>query len=234
MGARPRTAPCCAAGAGRARNQAGRSGPSSLDPIRAPARDAEATAAGVPQERPPRSVLQEALPSGAATASAAFRLEVSLLPRLQARGRLFAAAGGVHPRATARRAGRFLRLAALRRAAATQPLPLLDQLADLLATLVTNLRVELGTAAGAHALSALLADLLVELVPALRFDGLSALLADLLVEGASALLRDFHASLATRFGNRHPALLLVRHLLPPVVRKDPPSPPPSGLSTSLK
>src|SRR5205085_10555980 len=103
-----------------------------------------------------------------------------------------------------------------------EALPLLDQLADLLAALVTNLRVELGTTAGAHALSALLADLLVELVPALRLDGLAALLADLLVEGPAALLRDLHASLAPCLGNRHPALLLVRHLLPPVVGRIPP------------
>src|SRR5205807_6777813 len=129
------------------------------------------------------------------------------------------AAARIHARAARRRPSFALPFAflGLLRGRAAQTLALLDQLADLLATLVADLRVELGTAAGAHALSALLADLLVELVPALRFDGLSTLLADLLVEGASALLRDLHASFATRFGNRHPALLLVRHLLPPVV-----------------
>src|SRR5207302_6563277 len=65
---------------------------------------------------------------------------------------------------------------------AGQPFPLLDQLADLLATLVADLRVELGPSRRAHALSSLLADLLVELVPALRLDRLAAFAADLLVE----------------------------------------------------
>src|SRR5207248_591696 len=118
--------------------------------------------------------------------------------------------------------GRLDDLRGLGRIRLAEALPLLDQFADLLAALVTDLRVELGTTAGAHALSALLADLLVELVPALRLDGLPALLADLLVEGAAALLRDLHASLASSFGYRHPALLLVRHLLPPVVGRNPP------------
>src|SRR5207237_1198000 len=161
---------------------------------RAPARDAEATAAGVPQERPPRSVLQEALPSGAATASAAFRLEVSLLPRLQARGRLFAAAGGVHPRATARRAGRFLRLAALRRAAATHPLPLLDQLAALLAALATDFLVEGGAVLVAHGL------------PTLAAAQLAALAANLLVEPDAPLVADAFAALAAGFPDRHAPL----------------------------
>src|SRR5207248_9604072 len=138
---------------------------------------------------------------------------------------LFLAASGVHPRRAAGSAVLFRGLDDLRSPRLVCPaeaLPLLDQLADLLAALVTDLRVELGTTARAHALSALLADLLVELVPALRLDGLPALLADLLVEGAAALLRDLHASLASSFGYRHPALLLVRHLLPPVVGRNPP------------
>src|SRR5882672_4573383 len=138
---------------------------------------------------------------------------------------LLVLATGVDARATARRFS--LPLGVLGRGGAagrrsSQPLALLDQLADLLATLVADLRVELRAAARAHALSTLLPDLLVELVPALRLDGLAALLADLLVEGPAALLRDLHASLATCLGNRHPALLLVRHLLPPVVGRIPP------------
>src|SRR5205085_7062736 len=144
-----------------------------------------------------------------------FRSALHKTPRhLRRRGLgLFLAAAGVQPGPTARCTSRFLRFLRLRGAGAgaAQPLALLDELADLLATLVADLRVELGTAAGAHALSALLSDLLVELVPALRLDRLAAFLADLLVEGASALLRDLHTPLAPRFGNRHPALLLVRH-----------------------
>src|SRR2546430_16575106 len=101
---------------------------------------------------------------------------------------LFLAASDVHAARTRRSPvvrGRLDDLRGLGRIRLAEALPLLDQLADLLAALVTNLRVELGTAARAHALSALLADLLVELVPAFRLDGLSALLADLLVEGAA-------------------------------------------------
>src|SRR5438270_14059290 len=80
------------------------------------------------------------------------------------------------------------RLLLLRRVRPGEPLALLDQLADLLATLVADLRVELGTSRRAHALSALLANLLVELVPALCLDRLAALPADLLVKRPAALL----------------------------------------------
>src|ERR1700682_2388766 len=71
------------------------------------------------------------------------------------------------------------------------PLPLLDELADLLPALVADLRVELGAARRTDRLATLLADLLVELVPALRLDRLTAFAADLLVECACALLGDF-------------------------------------------
>src|SRR5438270_13511245 len=111
-------------------------------------------------------------------------------PRRAARESLLVVAVGVEARGAARRPACFLRLIVLRGpggGSAAQPLSLLDQLADLLATLVTDLRVELRSAARAHALSALLADLLVELVPAFRLDGLAALLADLLVEAGTPL-----------------------------------------------
>src|SRR5205085_1216288 len=94
---------------------------------------------------------------------------------------------------------------------AGHPLPLLDQLADLLSALVADLRVELGTSRGADRLAALLADLLVELVPPLGLDRLAALAADLLVERPAALLGDLHAALAPGLCNGHPALLLVCH-----------------------
>src|SRR5207248_2307543 len=110
----------------------------------------------------------------------------------------------------------------LRSSLPRHPLPLLDQLTDLLPALVADLRVELGPSRCAHRLSALLADLLVELVPALRLDRLAALAADLLVEGPAAFLGDFHAALAPGFRNGHPALLLLRHFLPPVVGRNPP------------
>src|SRR3989442_12779298 len=79
---------------------------------------------------------------------------------------------------------------------ASHPLALLDQLADLLPALVTDLGVELRTACGPDRLAALLADLLVELVPALRLDGLAALLADLLVERPAPLRLHRLAALA--------------------------------------
>src|SRR3989475_5286783 len=113
---------------------------------------------------------------------------------------------------------------------ASHPFALLDQLADLLPALVTDLGVELRTACGPDRLAALLADLLVELVPALRLDGLAALASDLLVEGAAPLLRDLHAALAPRLGNSHSALLPLRHLTASRGWKQPPSRPPSAPS----
>src|SRR5438309_125972 len=88
---------------------------------------------------------------------------------------------------------------------AGHPLPLLDQLADLLSALVTDLGIELRTTGGPDRLAALLADLLVELVPALRLDGLAALAADLFIERAAALLGHLHSALAARLGDRHAA-----------------------------
>src|SRR5258708_19015602 len=108
--------------------------------------------------------------------------------------------------------GRFLR----------HPLALLDQLADLLAALMADLRVELGTARGTDGLAALLADLLVELMPTLGLDRLAALAADLLVERPAPLLGHLHSAPAPGFCNGHPALLLVCHFLPPVVGRNPP------------
>src|SRR5205085_11777090 len=61
---------------------------------------------------------------------------------------------------------------------AGHPLPLFDQLAHLLAALVTDLGVELRAASGTDGLAALLANLLVELVPALRLHRLAALASD--------------------------------------------------------
>src|SRR2546426_1004311 len=108
---------------------------------------------------------------------------------------------------------------------ASHPFALLDQLADLLPALVTDLGVELRTACGPDRLAALLADLLVELVPALRLDGLAALASDLLVERAAALLGDLHSALAPRLGYRHSALLVLRHLTASGGWKEPPSRP---------
>src|SRR5438105_6046201 len=117
---------------------------------------------------------------------------------------------------------------------ASHPLALLDQLADLLPALVTDLGVELRTACGPDRLAALLADLLVELVPALRLDGLAALAADLLVERAAALLGDLHSALAARLGYRHSTLLVLRHLTASGGWKEPPSRPPSAPSVFKK
>src|SRR3989475_632835 len=113
---------------------------------------------------------------------------------------------------------------------ASHPLALLDQLADLLPALVTDLGVELRTACGPDRLAALLADLLVELVPALRLDGLAALAADLLAELAAALLGDLHSALAARLAYRHSTLLVLRHLTASGGWKEPPSRPPSAPS----
>src|SRR6202162_776807 len=110
---------------------------------------------------------------------------------------------------------------------ADHPLPLLDQLADLLPALVPDLRVELRTARGTDGLAALLADLLVELVPALRLDGLTALATNLLVERAAALPGDFHAALSPGLCNGHSALLLLRHF--PCLRWFGRNPPPLRL-----
>src|SRR3989441_4558569 len=118
---------------------------------------------------------------------------------------------------------------------ASHPFALLDQLADLLPALVTDLGVELRTACGPDRLAALLADLLVELVPALRLDGLAALAADLLIERAAALLGHLHSALAARLGNRHSALLVVlRHFTASGGWKEPPSRPPLAPSVFQK
>src|SRR5207245_6840509 len=100
-------------------------------------------------------------------------------------------------------------------ALACHPLPLLDQLADLLPALVTDLGVELRTARGTDGLAALLADLLVDLVPALRLHRLAALASDLLVERTAALLGDFCAAFAAILGPRHSPLLLPPHFPTP-------------------
>src|SRR5207237_24753 len=97
----------------------------------------------------------------------------------------------------------LVQAAFLLRSLARHPLPLLDQLADLLSALVTDLGVELRTARGTDGLAALLADLLVELVPALRLHRLAALAADLLVERTAALLGDFYAAFASGLGHGH-------------------------------
>src|SRR5439155_1736870 len=68
---------------------------------------------------------------------------------------------------------------------ARHPLALLDQLADLLSALVTDLGIELRTARGPHRLTALLADLLVEL--------------------DAPLVANAFAALAAGFGDRHAA-----------------------------
>src|SRR5438445_1688664 len=118
---------------------------------------------------------------------------------------------------------------------ARHPLALLDQLADLLSALVTDLGIELRTTGGPDRLAALLADLLVELVPALRLDGLAALAADLLIERAAALLGHLHSALAARLGNRHSALLVVlRHFTASGGWKEPPSRPPLAPSVFKK
>src|SRR5437899_1998136 len=118
---------------------------------------------------------------------------------------------------------------------AGHPLPLLDQLADLLSALVTDLGIELRTTGGPDRLAALLADLLVELVPALRLDGLAALAADLFIERAAALLGHLHSALAARLGNRHSALLVVlRHFTASGGWKEPPSRPPLAPSVFKK
>src|SRR5437899_9943545 len=95
---------------------------------------------------------------------------------------------------------------------AGHPLPLLDQLADLLSALVTDLGIELRPARGTDGLAALLADLLVELVPALRLHRLAALASDLLVERTAALLGDFYAAFASSLAHGHSALLLLSPL----------------------
>src|SRR5438445_8702929 len=95
---------------------------------------------------------------------------------------------------------------------AGHPLPLLDELADLLSPLVTDLGIELRTTGGPDRLAALLADLLVELVPALRLDGLAALVADLLIECPSAFRLHGLRAVERRLGNHRSALLvLLRH-----------------------
>src|SRR5205085_2248102 len=122
----------------------------------------------------------------------------------------------------------------LLRSLAGHPLPLLDQLADLLPALVTDLGVELRTARGTDGLAALLADLLVELVPALRLHRLAALAADLFVERTAALLGDFYAAFASGLGHGHSALLLLRHFPASGGWKEPPSRPPSAPSVFKK
>src|SRR2546422_847201 len=79
---------------------------------------------------------------------------------------------------------------------ASHPFALLDQLADLLPALVTDLGVELRTACGPDRLAALLADLLVEAGAPLRLDRVAALLADLLVERPAPLRLHRLAALA--------------------------------------
>src|SRR6266498_778563 len=118
-------------------------------------------------------------------------------------------------------------------------LPLLDELADLVAALAPDLLVERRTALGLdrlaalladllvearaplglHGVAALLADLLVELPAPLGLDGLAALLADLLVELPASRLANPDAPLATGLRDRHrplaAALLLFSHGSPP-------------------
>src|SRR2546422_45534 len=122
---------------------------------------------------------------------------------------------------------------------ASHPFALLDQLADLLPALVTDLGVELRTACGPDRLAALLADLLVEAGAPLRLDRVAALLADLLVErpaplrlhrlaalaadllveGMPVFVAHRLAALAACLRHAHRALLLaralVRHSRPP-------------------